>query len=182
MDTVPVMNFIIYCDFSDDVVEPEPNVATEPNVVTPDNTVVIETPHCSRSVERNGARKRTPGKERRTMSKLLTECGINPQIATASVKNLAKTTQNIRADAKKLKVKLERAQRRNGVLKALAKKSAVDTVNDLLVSPAAKTILEFELKNFRKKPRGRRWTLRDKLWCLLYSEEMLVCTSFCALC
>ncbi|KAK3921793.1 DNA transposase [Frankliniella fusca] len=146
---------------ADDVGEPEFVVIFDPD--SPDELMAEQDPHSSRSVERKDARHRRPKKERVTVSKLLTSCGINPKIASSSVKYLAKTTQSIRADAQKLMVKLERAQRRNGVLKALAKKSSVELINDLLVSPAAKTILEFELKNVRKKPRGRRWTLIDKL-------------------
>ncbi|XP_052129750.1 uncharacterized protein LOC127750978 [Frankliniella occidentalis] len=149
---------------------------------TVEEVVQSNTSHSSRSMERHGAKNRSPKKERYTISKMLLECGINPQMATQSHKIIAKKAQQVRSDAIKLIVKLERAQRRNGVLKALATQKAVDTIHDLLVSPAARTILEFELKNFKKKPRGRRWTRKDKLWCLsIFKRNASVYRFLCSL-
>lgn len=97
----------------------------------------------------------------------MTGCGLNLKLQSVpEVRKLAKTTQEYRADIQALKVKLERAQRLNGSLRILAKKNSIESLENLLISPVAKQLLEFELKNFKKKPRGRRWSFKDKCFCL----------------
>lgn len=94
-------------------------------------------------------------------------CGLNPQLQDIpEVRKLGKTAQEYRAEAQSLVVKLRRANRVNATLKALCKKSVVDRIEELLISPAAKQILEMELRNFKRKPKGRRWTLKDKAFSL----------------
>lgn len=147
---------------------------------------VKQSSHISRPVEHHGAKLREETRERGryTKAKLLMDCGLNPEYLhhSPAVQKVTKKAQEFRAETLVLKQKLERSLRRNGSLKHLAKKKTIDTINELLISPAARQILEFELKNFLKKPQGRRWTLKDKQWCLaIYRRNVSVYRFLCTL-
>lgn len=77
-----------------------------------------------------------------------------------------KSAQEYRKQAAKIKARLEAAQLKNSSLKKLGNRSFMDNVDEMLISPAAKLILEGEMANFKKKPRGRRWTLKQKVFYL----------------
>ncbi|KAJ1530256.1 hypothetical protein ONE63_005179 [Megalurothrips usitatus] len=65
-----------------------------------------------------------------------------------------------------IKKKLLIAQRKEGNFQRIASTGFITRVDEMLVSRGANIILHGELKNFKRKPRGRRWTVDEKLFAL----------------
>ncbi|XP_026291263.1 uncharacterized protein LOC113215815 isoform X3 [Frankliniella occidentalis] len=128
----------------------------------------IAVPHVSRSTEReahspNERKHRSPPPERLTVSKIALASGIsNPNTLSHREKQLAKTAMQYHSDARRIKHLLQCSQRRGANLKKLAKKSSVDLIHGMLISPEAKIILEAQFENWRRKPQGRRWSPQMK--------------------
>ncbi|KAK3916263.1 Transposable element P transposase [Frankliniella fusca] len=77
-----------------------------------------------------------------------------------------KTTQQYRSMALDLRRKLTIAQRRNRDLTKTLNDRTVNILNELVISPKSRSILEGEMENFKVKSQGRRWSLQDKLFWL----------------
>lgn len=120
------------------------------------------------SAERSGARERTE-KRRRFSTKLA--ASVPGRLKTVNEQKLLRTAQEYRKKARDLQVRLEIAQRNNCSLKRALKRRTQDLVEELAISPVTRRIVQGELKNFRKKPKGRRWTMDDKLWCLAFYKR-----------
>lgn len=104
----------------------------------------------------------------------------NVKTARPEVIQIARTAQEYRGIALDIKRKLVVAQRRNGSLKRLASKNFVDRVDEMLISKGGRRILQGELRNFKRRPRGRRWTLDEKLFALaIYKRSPRVYRFLC---
>ncbi|KAJ1529971.1 hypothetical protein ONE63_006699 [Megalurothrips usitatus] len=110
----------------------------------------------------SGARVREGG--RISLQDIAKSCEV--QCDTPGKKKLVQCAQTFRQKALYFKRKLILARRRGIQLSKLASARFVDMVDELAVSPMAKQILNGELANFKKKPNGRTWLLKDKLFCL----------------
>ncbi|KAK3929483.1 Transposable element P transposase [Frankliniella fusca] len=88
------------------------------------------------------------------------------KIQDPEVKKVARTAQQYRQMVHNIKYKLRLAQGKNISLQKIAKQQFVDNVDELLISRGTRLLLKGELKNFKKKPRARKWTLEDKLFAL----------------
>ncbi len=91
----------------------------------------------------------------------LEKFGVPEQERKPQVMQHTKEALQFHGASKKLRLKLDRANRRNGSLKILAKECSISLVQDMSVSETSKSILEMEMKNFKKKPKGRRWSDKD---------------------
>ncbi|XP_034246904.1 uncharacterized protein LOC117648507 [Thrips palmi] len=97
-----------------------------------------------------------------TMQKIAWLKGLNPKAVSPETKLALKTAQEYQQKARIYKYMLTLSRRKNGTLRRFAKKKTILEIEQMLISPGAKQILEAELRNFKKKPKGRRWTHKDK--------------------
>lgn len=79
---------------------------------------------------------------------------------------MAKSMMEYRQMALQFKRKLAVARRRCADLSKIASRRFVDMVDDLAISSTARQIVKWELRNFKRKPKGRTWDLPDRLFCL----------------
>ncbi|KAK3918525.1 LOW QUALITY PROTEIN: Ubiquitin carboxyl-terminal hydrolase 36 [Frankliniella fusca] len=104
-----------------------------------------------------------PPRQRLTTGKIAIESGItDPSTLTPREKRLARTAIQYHTIARRIKRLLQFSQRQSATFKKLAKKTTVDMIDEMLISPEAKIILESQLENWKKKPNGRRWTIKMK--------------------
>lgn len=90
----------------------------------------------------------------------------NMKKAPPDVIKVAKTAQQYKQMAFNIKKKLLIAQKKEGNFQRIASTGFITRVDEMLVSRGAKIILHGELKNFKRKHRGRRWTVDEKLFAL----------------
>ena len=111
-----------------------------------------------------GARARSPAPQRMTVQKIAANCGVSKQQLSSPLKRVAKSALQYRQMAQKFRRKLQVAQRKNSSLGKLASKKFMDMADELSISPITKQIVKGEMRNFHRKPKGRRWTLKEKLF------------------
>ncbi|KAK3923863.1 Transposable element P transposase [Frankliniella fusca] len=145
-----------------DLDPPSPKVV----ILEPEN--ILATPRRSKE-KGKGSRRRTP--QQHKSSKTLQRMSLNRivgvgKIQDPEVKKVARTAQQYRQMVHNIKYKLRLAQGKNRSLQRIAKQQFVDNVDELLISRGTRLLLKGELKNFKKKPRARKWTLEDKLFAL----------------
>ncbi|KAK3918429.1 DNA transposase, partial [Frankliniella fusca] len=139
----------------------------------------VAIPHVSRLMDRTEARSPTVGLKERilmrprtpppdpprrlTCRKIAMESGItDPSTLTPREERLARSALEYHTIARRIKLQLRCCQRRAVNLRTLAKKSTVDVINEMFISPETKIILESQLVNWKKKPQTRRWTIKMK--------------------
>ncbi|XP_034232210.1 uncharacterized protein LOC117640087 [Thrips palmi] len=116
-----------------------------------------------RSMECSGARVRSP--KRVSIHQIASMAGVTP-LSTPYEFKLARKAQEIRQMAHTFRRKLEVCRREKSSLKKLASARFVDMVDELQISPATRQIVKAEMKNFKRKKKGRTWTADDKLFAL----------------
>lgn len=80
--------------------------------------------------------------------------------------------QRYRKMALKVKSVLKKTQKENVSWRALSKRKFIDMVDEMTCSVGLRILLKAELKNFKRRPCGRVWTLDDKLFSLaLYKRS-----------
>ncbi|XP_052124931.1 uncharacterized protein LOC113208734 isoform X2 [Frankliniella occidentalis] len=119
-----------------------------------------------RSLISTGARDRDGKQHRIGLQNLAEMSGVQYDSNDENLDKVLKTAQQYRTMALDVRRKLSIAQRRNKNLTKVLNNKTLTVLNELVVSPVARVILEGEMKNFKVKPRGRRWTLQDKLFWL----------------
>ncbi|XP_052119674.1 uncharacterized protein LOC113204411 [Frankliniella occidentalis] len=125
-----------------------------------------------RSLELLGARERD-GSRRMSRAKIAALSGVNQLSPKCS--RIAKTALEYRQMAITFRTKLTIAQRSKKNLKKILKRKFLDMVEEIALSPAAKVIVKGEMKNLKKKSKGHRWTLKDKLlWVAVYKRSPAV--------
>ena len=105
-----------------------------------------------------------------TVSKM---SGLEPvELPPETKQKVVKTIQQYRQDCLQIKYKLKLAQRKNANLQKIANNSLTKRVDELLISSATRRIIEGELRNLKRPPKGREWTLDEKLFNLaLYKRS-----------
>ena len=92
--------------------------------------------------------------------------GVSSENASATEKKLLKSAQEYRKLAQKVHRRPLQCRRRNANLPRLCNRRFIDQVDDLAMSAGTRLILKGELRNFKRKPKGRSWTLQEKLFWL----------------
>ncbi|KAK3933056.1 DNA transposase [Frankliniella fusca] len=152
------------------------------DVETSSKTPHLEIPQPAtprRSLESFGARERdgSPGK-RMSVEKVAAMSGVHHLVPES--RRIARTALQYRQMAKSYRSKLVIAKRSNKNLRKLAKRKFLDMVEEFTLSSAAKVIVKGELKNLKKKSKGHRWTLQDKLlWLAVYKRSPAVYRFLC---
>lgn len=98
-----------------------------------------------------------------TVSKFASMCGIKK--ITPDVKKAMKTAMQYRQEVRKIHTKLKIFKKQKCNMKKLSY-NLIDHVDEMMVSSKLRLLLRAELRNMKCKPRGRSWTLEDKLFAL----------------
>lgn len=122
-------------------------------------------------MEQLGARERDTAPTRMSMSKLVEISGVPKNEVTSNVCKVARTAMQYRQMAQSLKSKLILARRKSAKLRKLFDSKTCNLINDLQISAATKLIVMGELRNLKKKSKGRDWTVDDKVFWLSFYKR-----------
>ncbi|KAK3921540.1 DNA transposase [Frankliniella fusca] len=156
---------------NEDSGEPVPEILDSPDDTSPSPPLTeVKAPRIGRTLISNGSklRSKTCTRARVSANRLLQMSGVQkPKSAiSADCAKVLRTAQQYRTMAQDVVRRLKLCQRQKTSIEKLCKRKFINQVEELLISPTSRQILRGELRNFRKKPRGRNWTLDDKLFWL----------------
>ncbi|KAK3930924.1 Transposable element P transposase [Frankliniella fusca] len=123
-----------------------------------------------RPMESLGARERArPSRSRMSRSEIARMSGVSK--ITEDVDKVAKTALQYRQMAKKLQVTLIKSTKKSTRYRKLFNSKTLKLVEELSISATTRLIVKGELRNFKKNPNGRNWTLDDKIFWLSFFKR-----------
>ncbi|KAE8738860.1 hypothetical protein FOCC_FOCC015645, partial [Frankliniella occidentalis] len=118
-----------------------------------------------------GAREREGTQRRIGLKDLAQMSGVSYNTEDQNVHKVLKTAQQYRLLATEFRRKLSVAQRLNKELSRTLNDKTINILNELVISTVSRTILEGEMKNFKKKVESLK--ARDRQCVLLFDEVFL---------